>query len=104
MAIGLVGDHSWYAMGAQFFVPLVILGLAGLALSIAWSWFAVPGILFLFLACFVAFFFRDPEREVPLEPGIVVAPADGKVTLIKDSAGRERERLVSIFLSILTFT
>ena len=54
------------------------------------------------LAGFMAFFFRDPRRQVPNEPGIIVAPADGRVTLVKRAAGPEfAESLVSIFLSPL---
>jgi phosphatidylserine decarboxylase len=34
---------------------------------------------FALLGGFFAYFFRDPDRTVPAEPGIVVAPADGKV-------------------------
>jgi phosphatidylserine decarboxylase len=33
------------------------------------------------LAGFLAYFFRDPERLVPQEPGAVVSPADGKVMI-----------------------
>ena len=54
------------------------------------------------VAGFMAFFFRDPRRQVPTEPGIVVAPADGRVTLVKRADGQENlESLVSIFLSPL---
>jgi len=50
-------------------------------------------------------FFRDPERATPTEPGILVAPADGKVVeTVKldhdDWIGGPATRL-SIFLSVL---
>jgi len=33
------------------------------------------------LGGFFAYFFRDPERTVPQEPGLVVAPADGRIVI-----------------------
>lgn len=57
-------------------------------------------LVFLAIAAFMAFFFRDPRRIIPSQPGIVVAPADGRVTLVKRSSGEpDSESLVSIFLS-----
>ena len=54
------------------------------------------------LAAFMAFFFRDPHRSIPTEPGIVVAPADGRVTIVRLADGHENpESLISIFLSPL---
>jgi phosphatidylserine decarboxylase len=79
-------------------------GLALLVVAIAaglwtghWAWAVAP----LLLAAFFLWFFRDPERDIPQEPGLIVSPADGKVTevaRIKTPAG-ERYRL-SIFLSV----
>lgn len=53
------------------------------------------------VAGLMAFFFRDPRRQVPTEPGIVVAPADGRVTVVRRADGQNSESLVSIFLSPL---
>ena len=33
------------------------------------------------LGAFFAYFFRDPERQVPAEPGLVVSPADGRIVI-----------------------
>ena len=33
------------------------------------------------LGAFFAYFFRDPERVVPVDDGLVVSPADGKVVI-----------------------
>jgi phosphatidylserine decarboxylase len=33
------------------------------------------------LGAFFAYFFRDPERQVPTEPGLVVSPADGRIVI-----------------------
>jgi len=49
----------------------------------------------------MAFFFRDPRRSIPLEPGIIVAPADGRVTIVRPADANNPESLVSIFLSPL---
>jgi phosphatidylserine decarboxylase len=51
------------------------------------------------VAAFMAFFFRDPRRVPPEEPGIIVAPADGRITLIKRSGNENPSLLISIFLS-----
>ena len=53
------------------------------------------------LAMFLMWFFRDPSRPVPQEPGVIVSPADGKVEdadWIETAAG-SRVR-VSIFLNV----
>lgn len=58
---------------------------------------------FLALAGFMAYFFRDPERLVPTDPGIVVAPADGRVMVAGPGqagvAPPGEWQQVSIFLS-----
>lgn len=59
------------------------------------------GAVLVFLALFVFYFFRNPDRKIPMEPGVVVSPADGRVVVVKDeeNAGRPGKR-VSIFLAI----
>jgi phosphatidylserine decarboxylase len=61
------------------------------------------GVVFGMLAAFMAFFFRDPKRETPIDPDVVVAPADGLVTRVQPiEEGNDRSAtLVSIFLSPL---
>jgi phosphatidylserine decarboxylase len=86
-----------------FIVPLVLLG--GLCLLLGWligSDFYYGGALFFLLALFVAYFFRDPEREAPEDERLVVSPADGLVVVVKpvELADGNMGTLVSIFLSI----
>lgn len=51
---------------------------------------------FIFLALFMVYFFRDPQRQIPVDKDIIVSAADGRVTRItKDETGN----LVSVFLS-----
>ncbi len=40
------------------------------------------GWIFLLLTLWVCYFFRDPERIVPVGDGLVISPADGRVNLI----------------------
>ena len=51
----------------------------------------------------MAFFFRDPERQVPQASGLVVSPADGRVMIAGPSDGRwappDRWKQITIFLS-----
>jgi phosphatidylserine decarboxylase len=46
---------------------------------IDWDWI---GYGFLGLSVFIAAFFRDPVRTTPIGTGLIVAPADGLVTMI----------------------
>jgi phosphatidylserine decarboxylase len=54
--------------------------------------------VFLLLTVFMAYFFRDPQRSVPGEAGIIVSAADGRVTRVEE---RENGKFVSVFLSPL---
>ena len=76
---------------AALMIVLLVLGL--------WP----VGIVFGLIAAFMAFFFRDPQRLSPTDPNVVVAPADGRVTRVKqiEEEGDRSATLVSIFLSPL---
>jgi phosphatidylserine decarboxylase len=68
-AIGLV---IWLMCPkATISMPLRVIGWLGAAT------FSVIGLL-------IVWFFRNPPRRVPVEPGLVVSPADGKVVLIEE--------------------
>ena len=61
----------------------------------------VTGGLFLLLAAFVLYFFRDPERVAPADPAAVVSPADGRVLEVVDEPmGSRAGRRISIFLAV----
>ena len=57
------------------FIAGAVVPAVGLAAARRFGWACGFGAL----AAFVAFFFRDPERHVPTEDGLVVSPADGRV-------------------------
>lgn len=85
-------------------VPLLAALAAG-ALGLAWvslPLLVLAGVLFL-LACFMAYFFRDPERAIPSERTVIVSPADGRVTLVGKLSPEDADSptIVSIFLSPL---
>ena len=76
-------------------IPFVLIPLAVAAVFAFFQiWFAVG--LFIALALFMAYFFRDPKRTIPTEAGIIVSAADGKVTRVET---RENGKFVSVFLS-----
>jgi phosphatidylserine decarboxylase len=59
------------------------------------------------LTAFCVFFFRDPERIVPVRPGLVVSPADGLVSAVDRvppppelDMGSEPVTRISVFLSV----
>jgi len=57
-------------------------------------WTAMP--LFL-VGAFCAWFFRDPERPIPVGP-VAVSPADGRVVAVVSE--QDRQTRISIFLNI----
>jgi phosphatidylserine decarboxylase len=61
------------------------------------AWAVIPCLL----AFFFLWFFRDPERVIPQEPGAVVSPGDGKVTDVSAvTVGGRQQTRISIFLSV----
>lgn len=67
--------------------------------------FLLTAYCFLGITLFMAFFFRDPERNISEGKGIFVSPADGKVILIKDVYEKDylqsEAKEISIFMSPL---
>jgi phosphatidylserine decarboxylase len=86
----MVRDGYFYGFGSA-----VAAGVIGWFAS--WP-YVVPVLL---LGAFCLWFFRDPERQIPNQPGAVVSPGDGKVTDISvvKVAGAQRTR-ISIFLNV----
>jgi phosphatidylserine decarboxylase len=85
--------------GYSFGLPPTLIGAALLVWGSGWI-FGV-GVALTLLGLFVFSFFRDPDRTIPSEPGVTVAPADGRVVVVKDeeNGGRPGKR-VSIFLAV----
>jgi phosphatidylserine decarboxylase len=82
---------------AAFFAVSSILGLL---------WWPL-GFIGLLLSGWCVYFFRDPERVVPVRPGVIVAPADGMIANIGPAPlpkelemGDQVRTRISIFLNI----
>ncbi len=78
-------------------VPTIV---AGILLAVGYWPIAL---VFLFLAAFMLYFFRDPRREPPSRNDVVVSPADGRVTRVSaiETGHEGSATVVSIFLSPL---
>jgi phosphatidylserine decarboxylase len=83
------------------FIAGALVPAAGFAAARRPGWAAS----FALLGGFFAYFFRDPDRQVPQDPGLVVSPADGKVMIAGPSDGRWSPpgewQQITIFLSPL---
>ena len=86
---------------------LIVLIVLNIGISIIWSdhslfkWlFAIASFM---LYVFVLFFFRFPARHLEPHPGLIYAPADGKVVVIEETMENEYFKdmrlQVSIFMS-----
>jgi phosphatidylserine decarboxylase len=76
------------------------------ALFFGWFWQPILW-LGLILTAWCTYFFRDPPRVTPLDPDIVVSPADGRVSAVAIGVaprelglGEQNRRRVSIFMSV----
>jgi phosphatidylserine decarboxylase len=85
--------------------PFIAVALvATVLLYLAWAPLAGVGLV---AALFCVYFFRDPDRVVPLRPGLVVSPADGMVAAVESAPPPEELGMgdrpltrISIFLNI----
>ena len=93
--------------GRSVIVWTLIIGfmIAVAGLLIHSSGFSI--VLYVIAALFIGltlFFFRDPNRNIPDDPNLIIAPADGKIVTIKevneDTYLHSRGMQISIFLSL----
>jgi phosphatidylserine decarboxylase len=63
--------------------PFILPAAAAACIMAVMGWGAAAGVFAVVALAFLGFF-RDPERTVPDRPGLVVAPADGRVMVIAE--------------------
>ena len=78
-------------------------GTAALAIAAALTVGSVGAVPLFILAGFFLYFFRDPDRESPQDPSLVLSPADGRVLVAGPADPKAAPpgdwKQVSIFLS-----
>ncbi len=82
----------------RFVLPLLLVAVIAALARVAWIY--IPCLV---LAAFVCYFFRNPRREIPDGPDLVVSPADGtvvKIVPLPEVQGEPGGNAVSIFLNI----
>jgi len=85
--------------GWTYFILSILLTI------ISFSFSYLLGFFLLILSSYIFYFFRDPQRFIPIED-VIVSPADGVITFIGDSPGPESITTdndftkISIFLNI----
>ncbi|HEX8812763.1 MAG TPA: phosphatidylserine decarboxylase family protein [Terracidiphilus sp.] len=83
--------------GYIYGLSLLVVAVLAVWFTGAWVWGVVP----VLLAVFFLWFFRDPTRQIPTEPGLIVSPGDGKVTeTIRIQTPQGERQRISIFLSV----
>lgn len=94
---------QWTLPVAKAGLPLIFASaFATLVLSILG--YAVIALIGLFWTFALIGFFRDPDRAVPTEDGVIVSPADGKVIVVSPGTQnpftKGEAQKISIFMSV----
>lgn len=90
-----------YPISRDAWFYLAILAFLAVLAYWIWPWLIIlPGILFLF----ISYFFRNPERDIPINELMILSPADGVVMdverVLEDQFLHGESIRVRIFLSI----
>ena len=85
--------------------PFIVI-FALIALVLAWLWQPL-GWIGLIMTVWCAYFFRDPPRVTPIADGLVVSPADGRISLVTNAVppkelalGEQALPRVSVFMNV----
>jgi phosphatidylserine decarboxylase len=89
----LVAREGWPFLAAALAVSL------GVHFFFGWVW-ALP---FWLISLFILQFFRDPPREIPGDPQVVLSPADGRIVAVEKVRDPylDRDALkISVFMNV----
>lgn len=94
-----------FAIHKEGYKFIIIFALATAALAMVSDSLGLVGIV---LTLWCIFFFRDPERVIPLDEKAVISPADGVVTKLEYGVnapedlglGKEKFNKISVFLNV----
>ncbi len=98
----MIEENKWPVVkeGLPFLIPMAFITL--LSLWMGWKILTIFGI---FITLFIAFFFRNPKRRIPIFENAILCPADGRVIYIGECEEnrflKQRALKVSIFMSPL---
>ncbi|HLF86996.1 MAG TPA: phosphatidylserine decarboxylase family protein [Nitrospiria bacterium] len=84
-------------------LPFIAAGIMLTSISLAVGW-RCPALILSLITLFIVWFFRNPRRNTPTSPDIIVAPADGKIIEVKEDFEKRylngKAIKISIFMSI----
>lgn len=89
----ILAKEGWPFIIISVFITLLIYHLSNF-------WVALP---FLIISIFIIQFFRDPKREIPSQPNVVLSPADGKVICIEETEDvyqNTKALKISVFMNV----
>ena len=92
------------AFGRREWITIAVIGLMVMVTLLVVGWWLAAVVVLLATTAALGFF-RDPERQIPTQRGIMVSPADGRITSIHQvdhfDPFEESAVCIRIFLSIL---
>lgn len=82
----------------------LVLGIGGLAVLAGFLGWSALCLVLGALACFIAWFFRNPHRKAPLGKDFIISPGDGRIIAIQEEFEprylKEQSVRISVFLNI----
>lgn len=94
MTLTKYGTKEW-RLALTVFPPLILLCAAG-GIWVTSAGYAFAALLFFAMSA-ILFFFRDPERKIPENKNLILAPADGEIRNIELISASETGHLAGIF-------